>query len=298
MSSSKTTVAVTGATGLLGRAVVKALSSNYNVVGTSFSRAREGLVKLDITRRAEIAGFFATHKPVAVIQCAAERRPDVAEKDPDAATAINVSSAAWVAEESHRSGAWFCYLSTDYVFDGKNPPYEVDAQPCPLNYYGQSKWEGEKACLAANPNSVILRVPLLYGHVEYFEESAVNCLVPIIKAVLMDDFQVRYPTNTADAAQALFHLVSKHLSGQAIKGIYHFCGKEQISKYEMCVIIAKAMGGLDISHLTPLREVPADATTTRPYNAHLSNKRIEEEAGIRVDCVPFANWWELNAPKA
>ncbi|KAI8617919.1 hypothetical protein BC830DRAFT_1212361 [Chytriomyces sp. MP71] len=264
MSSSKTTVAVTGATGLLGRAVVKALSSNYNVVGTSFSRAREGLVKLDITRRAEIAGFFATHKPVAVIQCAAERRPDVAEKDPDAATAINVSSAAWVAEESHRSGAWFCYLSTDY--------------PCPLTYYGrQSSQKGlilglSFTCLAANPESVILRVPVLYGHAEDFEDDRRNPM-PQSTKVLMDDFQVRYPTNFVPPRQQV-PFRPNH------QGVYHFCVKEKISKHEMCVIVANAMGGLDISHLTPLREVPADATTTRPYNAHLSNKRIEEEAGF------------------
>ncbi|KAJ3001843.1 UNVERIFIED_CONTAM: Methionine adenosyltransferase 2 subunit beta [Siphonaria sp. JEL0065] len=298
---SKPTVIVTGASGLLGRAVFQALQNDFNVIGTAFSRSNGSLLKLDITNHEKIKQFIDTHKPVAVIQCAAERRPDVAEKNKDGAHIINVTAAGWVAEECKRIGAFFVYISTDYVFDGKNPPYEVDSAPCPINYYGQSKWEGEQACLTSNPDAVIFRVPILYGAVEYHEESAVNCLVPIIlngsKKVTMDDFQVRYPTNVADAANALSLLTAKALADKNVKGIYHFCAKEKVTKYEMCKVIAEALGGVDISHLEPLRDVPLEALANRPYNAQLSNKRIEEDAGIRVECVPFRTWWVENAKK-
>lgn len=48
-------------------------------------------------------------------------------------------------------GAWVLYISTDYVFDGKSPPYDEDAKPNPLNKYGQSKLDGEKITLEASP---------------------------------------------------------------------------------------------------------------------------------------------------
>ncbi|KAJ3294652.1 Methionine adenosyltransferase 2 subunit beta [Rhizoclosmatium sp. JEL0117] len=295
----KPTVIVTGGSGLLGRAVVRAMQKDFNVIGTAFSRIQAPLVKLDITNREAIKALLDQYKPVAVIQCAAERRPDVAEKDKDGAHLINVTSAAWVAEECKRIGAWFCYISTDYVFDGKNPPYEVDSVPNPIQFYGQSKWEGEKACLAANADATILRVPILYGKVEYFDECAINCLVPIVlngsKKVGMDDYQVRYPTNVDDVGRALAALVSKSLTDKTVKGVYHFCAKERISKYEMCLIMAEVLGGVDTSHLEPLREAPKEATASRPYNAQLSNKRIEEEAGIHIQCVPFKTWWTENA---
>ena len=62
----------------------------------------------------------------------------------------------------HQSGAWLVYISTDYVFDGKNPPYSIDATPNPLNEYGATKLAGEKATLAANPSAIVLRVPSTY----------------------------------------------------------------------------------------------------------------------------------------
>ncbi len=38
---------------------------------------------------------------------------------------------------------FFILISTDYVFDGKNPPYKEDATPNPLQAYGKSKYEAE-----------------------------------------------------------------------------------------------------------------------------------------------------------
>lgn len=45
--------------------------------------------------------------------------------------------------------AFVIYLSTDYVFDGKNAPYKEDGKANPLNKYGESKLEGEKVVLEA-----------------------------------------------------------------------------------------------------------------------------------------------------
>lgn len=72
------------------------------------------------------------------------------------------------------------YISTDYVFDGTSPPYEVDDNPNPLQFYGQSKFEGEKAIRGEYPEAVVLRVPILYGKTEYNGESAINILIDAV----------------------------------------------------------------------------------------------------------------------
>ena len=70
---------------------------------------------------------------------------------------------------SIKSGAWLVYISTDYVFDGKNPPYSIDAAPTPLNEYGATKLAGEKATLTAYPSAIVLRVPSTGSISEWFD---------------------------------------------------------------------------------------------------------------------------------
>lgn len=110
------------------------------------------------------------------------------------------------------------YVSTDYVFPGKegDAPYDVDAAPSPPNLYGQTKLDGERAMLEAFKEGgkegwgVVVRVPVLYGQAEVPEESAVNVLMNEVwksqaegVKVKMDDWSVRYPTNTEDAARVM-----------------------------------------------------------------------------------------------
>lgn len=108
------------------------------------------------------------------------------------------------------------YISTDYVFPGVpgDAPYEVNATTRPTTLYGQTKLDGENAVLDVAEEMdkvgsvVVLRVPVLYGHAETPAESAINVLMESVwKAqtegtkILMDDWGVRYPTNTEDVAR-------------------------------------------------------------------------------------------------
>jgi hypothetical protein len=151
---------------------------------------------------------------------AAERRPDVAD-DPEKrehVLRLNVLVPEFLGTLTRKKGILLIYISSgkqsldnwdiiwtwvtvDYVFDGRNPPYYPDSKPkyqplwldltcSPLNFYGETKLNGERAALAANPDSAIsLRVPVLYVPLGYLpsdihrygegenEESAVNTLL-------------------------------------------------------------------------------------------------------------------------
>lgn len=117
-------IIITGATGLLGRAVYKRLEENkdFTVVGTGFSRAQPPVEKLNLRNRSDVDLFIETRKPDCIIHCAAERRPDISEADPDASRELNVEVTSYLAEKAGNLGIFMIYISTDYVFDGKNPP--------------------------------------------------------------------------------------------------------------------------------------------------------------------------------
>ncbi|RDT03386.1 SDR family NAD(P)-dependent oxidoreductase, partial [Burkholderia contaminans] len=182
-----------------------------------------------------------------------------------------------------RYGAWTLGISTDYVFDGKAAPYREDAAPNPLNIYGRTKLEGEAALLAASPLSCVLRLPLLFGPIVDWSESAVTSLVPAIvaaarpgaDAVGMDAWAIRYPTYTPDVADVIRDLTLRHLAGASITGLRHWSGEEPMTKYDIAQRIAAALG---IEAALKRIDQPTDATP-RPYDCHLDASRVRA-AGI------------------
>ncbi|WP_322081170.1 SDR family oxidoreductase [Burkholderia sp. BCC1972] len=289
-STERKTILLIGASGLLGRAVAASLASESSLTLLATIRnpqsagakllalPPENIAELDVLDQPALEHLFDTRKPAAVILCAAERRPDVCERDPAAARAINVDAPARVGALAARYGAWTLGISTDYVFDGKAAPYREDATPNPLNIYGRTKLEGEAALLAASSLSCVLRLPLLFGPIADWNESAVTSLVPAVaasarpgaRAVGMDAWAIRYPTYTPDVAKVIRDLTLRHLAGEAVTGIRHWSGEEPMTKHDIAQRIATALG-IDAS-LTRIDQ-PTDATP-RPYDCHLDASRV------------------------
>ncbi|WP_025602946.1 dTDP-4-dehydrorhamnose reductase family protein [Burkholderia sp. WSM2230] len=275
-------IAVIGASGLLGRAIVQELATQpaWQVVGTAFSRPTPNTVALDVRDSRAVEQFVEREAPDALVIAAAERRPDVCERHPELARALNVDAVRAIAAAAHRRGAWTLSISTDYVFDGTRPPYRPDAEPAPLNAYGRSKLEGEHALTGTTDFGCVLRLPLLYGPIVDWAESAVTSLVPAIaasageqgKAARMDAWAIRYPTFTPDVAFVIRQMLERHAAGNAIRGIVHWSGNEPMTKYEIAVRLAEALQ-LD-ARLTP-QHTPTDATP-RPHNCHLASERLEQ----------------------
>jgi len=138
-------ILVTGASGLLGRALMRLLAArpDLEVKGVAFSRAKPPLEKLDLTDEDAVARFFAWYRPEVVVHLAAERRPDVVDRELPKAQAINVGATQTIARECARHAAFLLLISTDYVYDGASPPYYPDSPVHPLNAYGRMKLESE-----------------------------------------------------------------------------------------------------------------------------------------------------------
>jgi len=264
-------IVVTGASGLLGRQVKGHLEHlGHEVVGLSHSREGEGLTRLDLTHAQAFTTFLGVTRPGVIIHCAAERRPDFCEGKPEHTQKLNVGACETLARYVEQQGASVVYLSTDYVFDGSCPPYGPDAKPNPLNAYGHSKLAGERVFLERVPErAIVLRVPILYGPVEYPGESQVTVLADLVRSGLetkVDDWAVRYPTFTPDVALAIASLLEAWQKNPSLSGVHHFSGQEALTKYQMCLAMAKVLG-LPTKHLTPDPNPPVGAP--RPKNSQL-----------------------------
>lgn len=271
-------ILVTGASGLLGRAIVNELRvAGFAVRGIAYTRTGPGLDRLDLCDLQALRNYIDAVQPGIIFHAAAERHPDVSEKDPAATRRLNVEVTRAIAESAHSLGACVCYISTDYVFDGKQPPYRPDAATNPLNVYGLSKRDGELAVRDALDDHIILRVPILYGPVETLAESPVTTVaVDLLRRrgqrVEMDQWAVRYPTLTTDVAVVCRQIVESRKRNAGLKGTFHWSGNEPMTKFDMAHRIARLIGFPE-TDLVP-NSTPSGGAV-RPRDCHLDCRDLE-----------------------
>jgi dTDP-4-dehydrorhamnose reductase len=280
MNSSSPRILITGATGLLGRPVLRACAAvpSWRVTGTSFRRTGPGFERVDLSQIGQIPAFLDRLAPNVIIHSAAERRPDVSEKDPAGTQRLNVGATAALAQWAAERRAFLIYISSDYVFDGTTPPYTPASPTHPINTYGQSKLDGEHAVLAAGRDHAILRVPILYGEVESLDESPATVLAKNMlsarpgERLAMEHWATRYPTHTRDVAAVLRQMVSRKLAHPGFSGIFHWSGAEAMTKYDMALAFAPLIG-FDPARLIADATPPAGAP--RPKDCHLDSSALE-----------------------
>lgn len=211
-----------------------------------------------------------------------------------------------MAELTSARGALLIYISTDYVFPGKEgeAPYEADAPTNPPNAYGQMKRDGEQVVLEATKKTglgLVLRVPVLYGIADSNSESAVNTLVDAVwkapdanAGIKMDDWAQRYPTNTEDVARICRDIVIKYVKDKEhlmkMPKILQFSSEDRMTKYEICEKLAEVLG-LSLNGMVRNKEGnDPNASVQRPYDTHLSTKTLKE-LDINLQTVDFVSWW-------
>ncbi len=279
-------VLVTGASGLLGREILKQFVSNgWDALGLAYSRIYGSLRKVDLCDAVQIEAVLDEFSPTVVVHSAAERRPDVVDNQTQSATALNVNATEKLASLCANRNIFLLYISSDYVFDGNDPPYKPDASTNPLNTYGQMKLDGEIAVRKYEQFGV-LRIPVLYGSVESLGESAVTTLFQAVldsnKPAKINDFQRRYPTHVADCAQVCVGLANKRLRQENVGGVWHWSAEECYTKYTMSVAMAEVFG-LNSDHLIADKSPPSGAP--RPFDCKLDT--TETRKMVSIQPTPF-----------
>ena len=154
---SRPTILLTGATGQVGFELARSLADLGDVI--ALDRAA-----LDLADADAIVASVRQARPQLIVNAAAYTAVDRAEVERDAAFAANARAPGILAEEAKRLDAVLIHYSTDYVFDGRRTtPYDEDAPTGPLNVYGASKLEGERAIAQIGAHAVVLRTSWVYG---------------------------------------------------------------------------------------------------------------------------------------
>lgn len=273
-------VLVTGCNGLLGQKILQTLSRElYQVFGVDLQAEcfLPGLAeyrKLDITDRREVAAYFRSVVPDIVIHAAAFTNVDRCELEKELCWRVNVIGTDNLVGAATKAGSRFIFVSTDYVFDGERGPYNEEAVPNPVNYYGRSKLAAENIVRASGLPHTIVRTIVLYGTGVNIKSSFLTWLLEMLRAgrsVRIVTDQWGNTTITDDLAAALDRILLFSLTG-----VYHVGGRGYMSRYEFAVRAANFFG-LESSLIEPITTAELRQPARRPMRSGLEVDKAERD---------------------
>lgn len=260
------TVAITGASGLIGTRILEILGYKYIFVPIPQAQ-------VDITKKETVEGFLKDKEFDYLLHLAAYTNVDGAEMDKKICEEVNILGTKNVFEIANERKAKLIYISTDFVFDGikidgKIPIFDEQSVPNPVSHYGKTKYEAEKI---VKDKSMIIR--LSYPYRKSFEQKkdfvrTIRSLLEEGKVLKMVQDSLITPTYIDDIAEALGYLIENYSNE-----IFHLVGADSMSPYEAGLHIAKYYR-LDETLIKP---VPYDTyfqgKAARPQYAKIINTK-------------------------
>lgn len=274
-------ILLTGAHGQVGWELERALAPLGEITALDMAH-------LDLTDSDAIRRHLRELQPQTIVNAAAYTAVDRAESEPELAHAVNATAPGVLAEEAKRLDAILVHYSTDYVFDGeKTSPYTEGDAPDPLNEYGRSKLEGERAIAASGCRHLTLRTSWVYGtRGRNFLRTMLRLAAEGRAARVVDD-QIGAPTwcrEIADATAAV--LASPDLAAPGADGLFHLTagGFTSWFGFARAIFDSPELARLGIAR-PALEAIPTSAYPTparRPRNSRLDCGRLADRAGIRL----------------
>ena len=273
-------IGITGASGMLGTALVRRLSKSNKVFATSRSVGVEGKDIewdcFDLTDVPLLNKWLNKVKPDVVIHCAAIVNVDLCEDNIELATELHVKTTEIIANYLDSNNGRLIYISTDSVFDGEKQSAYSESDPVsPLNVYAETKLMGEKPVQLMG-NGLILRTNIVgwtQGSDTSFAEWILKGLIDKTPLNLFHDVYFS-PLHVDDLSSIIGRIIDR-----PVFGLYHCTSSDSISKYDFGKKMAKIFQLSDLN----INRVSVDSMkfkANRPKNMALNVKKI----GLALEC--------------
>lgn len=279
-------ILLTGANGFLGYYLSDLLTNaGLHVLATSRGPCRlpfalrdcfayESLDFTDPHRTLQVVADFA---PDWIIHAGAMGKPDDCALQPALATQVNVEGTAHLLTAAQLVNAKFCYVSTDFVFDGVAGNYQEEQERHPINHYGKTKAAAEQLVERSGLPWSIVRTVLVYGR----PMTGRSNLLSIVQEKLsrgemyqVVDDQIRTPTYVGDLAQGISKMINLSATG-----IYHLSGQEVLTPFTMATRAAQYLN-LDASLIVRTHTASFKQPAQRPLKTGLCINKAKRDLGF------------------
>ncbi|MFD2516192.1 SDR family oxidoreductase [Pontibacter locisalis] len=240
-------VLITGSNGLLGQKLTELLLPRTSVEILATSRGENKLAEIlpslpfrsmDVTDKAQVEKVVSEFRPTHIIHTAAMTNVDQCESDREGALKLNRDAVQYLVDACEKYNVHLIHVSTDFIFDGENGPYDEEAAANPVNFYGETKLMAEEIVKKARCKWAILRTVLVFGVAHDYGRTNIVLWVrdslqagKVIKVV---NDQFRTPTLAEDLAMGCW-LAVEHDA----EGIFNISGKEMLTPYDMAMQVAE-----------------------------------------------------------
>jgi dTDP-4-dehydrorhamnose reductase len=284
----KNRILITGSNGMLGQRAVQFYSSKENIELLATSVEEKSVVgtveyiSSDIKNRDSIKKVIHDYCPDFIVHTAAFTNVDLSEKLREEAWKINVKGVEYIGEAARVIDAHIIHISTDYIFDGKDGPYDENAIPAPVGYYGRTKLASENTLKISGTFFTILRTNILYGIAPNSRPDFVRWVVSSLRnkqeiSIVKD--QIGNPTFIDDLVQA----INKIIEFRKI-GVYNIGGKEFLSRLDFTYKIADYFN-LSKSLILPITTEELKQPARRPLKSGLLILKAETELGYKPHTI-------------
>lgn len=285
------TVLITGANGFVGHYTAQRLvAKEYRVIATGKGECRLAVPHpnfvyetLDFTNEEAVKAVFEKHKPQCVVHTGALSKPDECEQNKEAAFRTNVTGTLYLLNTAARYQSFFVFLSTDFIFSGREGMYKEDDVPAPVNYYGETKLLAEGEVKKYPFAWSIVRTVLVYGNPKGGRHNILTNAAESLKRgeqLRIFNDQVRTPTYVEDLAKAIVTIVEKKA-----EGVYHVSGKDVLTPYDMTVAVARHLG-LNEKLISGVTEETFQQPARRPLKTGFDISKAKRDLGYEP--VSFA----------
>lgn len=239
-----------GKNGMLGQCIALLLKE-HGISYNAFNRS-----ELDVTKSDAVHSKITEVHPDVVINATGYTNVDGAESERELAFLVNARAVEYIARVCDTVGAKLFHFSTDYIFNGTQAQgYREDekAHIGPLNVYGESKLEGERAVsrVMARGQWFIIRTSWLYGAGgKNFVNTMLSHTIGGRTEFKVVNDQHGNPTYTRDLAERVAWMLER--LPQLAGGVYHATNEVSssvpagITWYDFAVELFKHAHELDL----------------------------------------------------
>lgn len=274
---------LTGANGFLGFYLSELLlTAGHELLATGRGACRLpfenrkgfSFLPMELTDPKQIQERVHHFRPDHIIHAGAIGKPDDCELQPQLANQINIEGTRHLLNAAQTTGASFCYISTDFVFDGIKGNYREEDLRNPVNHYGKTKLEAELLTEKFEGPWSIIRTVLVYGKPMTGRSNLLSIVhekLAIGEEYKVVNDQVRTPTYVGDLAKGIVSVIDKKATG-----IFHISGAEVMTPYTMAIQAAEFLQ-LDHSLIIETNSSEFKQPAKRPMLTGLDITRAKRE---------------------